>query len=71
MARQNRLPSGVKFRFPNQSGAPVDVFGIASMHWRCGGCPAGEGYYNLAPDEAARQAQSHASRCTGLPKSGR
>ena len=63
-----RLPFGVSARFPNQSGAFDDVTGPLLVGWKCGGCPAGRSSIKMNEAEASREAQGHATQCSGLPR---
>ena len=70
MAR-TKLPLGVSARFPNRSGAFVDVVGYGAATWKCGGCPETGGWRQRPVDAVSREAQAHADECSGLPNGRR
>ncbi|NUP18394.1 MAG: hypothetical protein HOZ81_20380 [Streptomyces sp.] len=66
MAR-NSWPNGVKQRYLNRAGAPVDVKGTILKSWRCTACSRGEGIdYNRDADEVLQRAQAHANECSAV-----
>lgn len=68
MAR-SKLPHGVKHRYLNRAGTPVDVKGMVLKSWRCTGCPAREGTdVKVDADEVLRRAQAHANSCSAVAR---
>ena len=68
MARTSRLPLGVSARFPNQSGAFVDVIGHVLATWECGGCPQTGGWQRRNVAVVSSEAQAHANECTAVAR---
>ena len=68
MAR-NKWPAGVKQRFLNRAGAPVDVKGTVLKSWRCSGCNDGSRIdSSVSADEMLRRAQTHANSCSAVAR---